>query len=256
MLCVTYAARNRKPKLKFYNSNKSPTRCNNFSSILFDVYLQLNVFRVSPRPSSGAQLQYQPLVLPSERGDSSAVGRGRAGFFISILSTKIITVTRYTMSSFNACSPILIATQRCNLFKVRCMICSTLSRSSTSSPHKELSLPYYILDARYSTVSSASVPTSQKTFCRNLRDQSVTSWLPWQPSCNADLSLFHWIEFRSYGSILVILVTPNLIILLKLLPKIQVLIPIYEELQSRRHKSTFQYFIRRRLAYLGGVSNG
>ena len=45
-----------------------------------DVYLQLNMFRASSRPSPGAQqLQYQPLVLRSERGDSSAVGRGRAG---------------------------------------------------------------------------------------------------------------------------------------------------------------------------------
>ena len=32
-----------------------------------------------PRPSSGAQqMQEQPLVLPLERGGSSAVGRGRA----------------------------------------------------------------------------------------------------------------------------------------------------------------------------------
>jgi hypothetical protein len=38
------------------------------------------MFRASSRPSSGAQqLQQQPLVLPLERGDSSAVGRGRAG---------------------------------------------------------------------------------------------------------------------------------------------------------------------------------
>jgi hypothetical protein len=37
------------------------------------------MFRASSCPSSGAQqLQWQPLVLPSERGDSSAVGRGRA----------------------------------------------------------------------------------------------------------------------------------------------------------------------------------
>jgi hypothetical protein len=32
-----------------------PTRCNNFSSLLLDVYVRLNMFRVSPRPSSGAQ---------------------------------------------------------------------------------------------------------------------------------------------------------------------------------------------------------
>jgi hypothetical protein len=44
-----------------------------------DVYLQLHMFRASSRPSSGAQqLQEQPLVLPSEHGDSSAVDRGRA----------------------------------------------------------------------------------------------------------------------------------------------------------------------------------
>ena len=58
------------------------TRCNNFSSLLLDVYLQLNMFRASSCPSSKAQqLQQQPLVLPSERGDndSSAVGCGQAG---------------------------------------------------------------------------------------------------------------------------------------------------------------------------------
>jgi len=57
-----------------------PTRCNNFSSLLTDIYLQLNMFRASSHPSSGAQqLQWQPLVLPLERGGSIAVGRGRAG---------------------------------------------------------------------------------------------------------------------------------------------------------------------------------
>jgi hypothetical protein len=36
------------------------------------------MFRASSRPSSVTQqLQQQPLVLPSERGDSSAVGRRR-----------------------------------------------------------------------------------------------------------------------------------------------------------------------------------
>jgi hypothetical protein len=39
------------------------------------------MFRASSRPSSGAQqLQEQPLELPSVRGDSSAVGRGRSGY--------------------------------------------------------------------------------------------------------------------------------------------------------------------------------
>jgi len=38
------------------------------------------MFRASSRPSSGSQqLQWQPLVLLSERGDSSAVDCGRAG---------------------------------------------------------------------------------------------------------------------------------------------------------------------------------
>jgi hypothetical protein len=53
-------------------SDKSPTRCNNFSSILLDVYLQLNMFWMSSRSSGAQQPQEQPLVLPSERGDSSA----------------------------------------------------------------------------------------------------------------------------------------------------------------------------------------
>jgi hypothetical protein len=57
-----------------------PTRRNNFPSLLLGVYVRLNMFRASSRPSPGTQqLQYQPLVLPSERGDRSAVGRGRAG---------------------------------------------------------------------------------------------------------------------------------------------------------------------------------
>jgi len=37
------------------------------------------MFRASSRPSSGAQqLQFQPLVLPLERGGSRAIDRGRA----------------------------------------------------------------------------------------------------------------------------------------------------------------------------------
>jgi hypothetical protein len=54
-----------------------PTRCNNFSSLLLDVHLQLNMFRVSSRPSSGAQqLQQQHLVLQLECGGGSVVGHG------------------------------------------------------------------------------------------------------------------------------------------------------------------------------------
>jgi hypothetical protein len=38
-----------------FNSNKSPTICNNFPVYYPDVYLQLNMFQAFPRPSSGAQ---------------------------------------------------------------------------------------------------------------------------------------------------------------------------------------------------------
>jgi hypothetical protein len=56
-----------------FNSNKSPTWCNNFSVYYPDICLQHNKFRAFSRPSSGAQwLQWQPLVLPSYRGDSRA----------------------------------------------------------------------------------------------------------------------------------------------------------------------------------------
>jgi hypothetical protein len=37
------------------NSNKSPTRCNDFPIYYPDVYLQLNMFRAFSRPSSVAQ---------------------------------------------------------------------------------------------------------------------------------------------------------------------------------------------------------
>jgi hypothetical protein len=65
---------------KLIQINQS-TRCNNLSSLFLEVYVQLNMFWSSSRPSSGAlQLQQQqPLVLPLERGGSSAVGRVRAG---------------------------------------------------------------------------------------------------------------------------------------------------------------------------------
>jgi len=60
-------------------SINQPTRCHNFPSLLLDVYVRLNMFQAPLRPSSGAQqLQQQPLVLPLERGGSSAVGRGQA----------------------------------------------------------------------------------------------------------------------------------------------------------------------------------
>jgi hypothetical protein len=57
-----------------FNSNKSPIWCNSFSVYYPDVCLQFNMFRAFSRPSSEAQwLQWQPLVLPSYRGDSRAV---------------------------------------------------------------------------------------------------------------------------------------------------------------------------------------
>ena len=57
-----------------FNSNKSPTRCNSFSVYYPDVYLQLNMFWAFSRPLSGVRwLQWQPLVLPSYRGDTRAV---------------------------------------------------------------------------------------------------------------------------------------------------------------------------------------
>ena len=57
-----------------FNSNKSPNWCINFSIYYPDSCLQLNKFREFSRPSSWAQwLQWQPLVLPSYRGDSRGV---------------------------------------------------------------------------------------------------------------------------------------------------------------------------------------
>jgi hypothetical protein len=61
-----------------FNSNKSPTWCNSFSVYYPDVCLQLNMSRTFSRPSSGAQwLQWQPLVLPSYRGNSRDVFAAR-----------------------------------------------------------------------------------------------------------------------------------------------------------------------------------
>jgi hypothetical protein len=57
-----------------FNSNKSPTWCNNFSVYYPDVCLQLSMFREFSRPSPGAQwLQWQSLVLPSYHGNSRVV---------------------------------------------------------------------------------------------------------------------------------------------------------------------------------------
>jgi hypothetical protein len=57
-----------------FNSNKSPTWCNCFSVYYSDVCLHFNMFRSFSHLSSEAQwLQWQPMVLPSYRGDSLAV---------------------------------------------------------------------------------------------------------------------------------------------------------------------------------------
>jgi hypothetical protein len=68
-LCLTFWHRS-----FTFNSNKSPTWCNNFSVYYTDVCLQLNMFLAFSHPLSGAEwLQWQPLVLPSYRGDSRVV---------------------------------------------------------------------------------------------------------------------------------------------------------------------------------------
>jgi hypothetical protein len=47
----------------WFNSNRSPTRCNNFPVYYPDVYLQLNMFWAFSRPSSGAQ--WFPIIGPT-----------------------------------------------------------------------------------------------------------------------------------------------------------------------------------------------
>ena len=56
-----------------------PTRCSSFLSLLLDVYVQFSMFRAPSCPSSGATTAVAASGLPSELGDSSAVGRRRAG---------------------------------------------------------------------------------------------------------------------------------------------------------------------------------
>ena len=79
-----------------FNSNKSPTRCNNFSVYYPDVCLQLNMFWAFSHPSSGAQwLQWQLLVLRSYRGNSRAVFvAGPAGRPDHENSTTVTTIRR------------------------------------------------------------------------------------------------------------------------------------------------------------------
>ena len=73
-------------------------------------------------------------------------------YFIHILSMKTTTVTRYTVPSYIACSPVLRATQRCHLFKARRTICSTLSRSfsiiSSQRTYSVCRITHLILDTQ------------------------------------------------------------------------------------------------------------
>jgi hypothetical protein len=63
-----------------YFQLNQPTRCSNFSSLLLVVSIQLNMSRASLCLSSGATTTTVAASgLQSELGDSSAVGRGRAG---------------------------------------------------------------------------------------------------------------------------------------------------------------------------------
>ena len=89
-------------------------------------------------------------------------------FFIHILSTMIIT------SRAAPCPPPLFLEKPCSRYALR------YARFSVVLEHHPLTmnllrLPYYVLEARCSTLSSVSVPTSQKTLHRNLRDRGVTS---------------------------------------------------------------------------------
>ena len=60
-------------------SAESTNKMQNFSSLLLVVQIQLNMFRASSFPSSGATTTAVAASgLPSELGGSSAVGRGRA----------------------------------------------------------------------------------------------------------------------------------------------------------------------------------
>jgi hypothetical protein len=54
-----------------------PTICNSFTSLLLDVYVSLNMFRVPPHPSSGTYNCINSLWFYRwSVGGSSAVGRG------------------------------------------------------------------------------------------------------------------------------------------------------------------------------------
>ena len=50
-----------------------PTRCNSFTSLLLDVYVWLNMFRASPRPSSGAYICTRSLLFYRRREAAGAL---------------------------------------------------------------------------------------------------------------------------------------------------------------------------------------
>jgi len=51
----SFAYTNKLPNFNKTFQMNQQTRCHSFSSLLLDVYVQLNMFRASSRPSSGAQ---------------------------------------------------------------------------------------------------------------------------------------------------------------------------------------------------------
>ena len=58
-----------------------PTRCSSFTSLLLDVYVWLNMFRVPTRPSPGAYKSINSVWFYRwSVGGSSVVGRGLAGY--------------------------------------------------------------------------------------------------------------------------------------------------------------------------------
>jgi hypothetical protein len=83
-----------------YNSNKSPTRFNNFPVYYPDVYLQLDTFRAFSRPSSEAQwMQWQPLVLPSYRDVSRTVFVVGPVIYLNCLLAIFFSQTTWTCKS-------------------------------------------------------------------------------------------------------------------------------------------------------------
>jgi hypothetical protein len=110
-------------KMTTINSNKSPTRCNNFSTYYPDVYLQLNMFRAFSRLSSRPQwLQWQPLVLPSYRGDSRVVfvvGPVNITATLCILDIKYYCHTLYPCQWISLLHPVFLSV---NVTAISCIL--------------------------------------------------------------------------------------------------------------------------------------